>query len=107
MNRDNGDASRPGAAERPVQVPDANAPPAAAERGDRKAGLPGLVRCGRAVCGDLAQAERREGWLANGLGAYAAGTLAGSLTRRYHGLLIAPLEPPSAGAWCSPRPTRP
>ncbi len=56
--------------------------------------LPDLVRFGRAICGDLAQAERREWWLANGLGAYAAGTVAGSLTRRYHGLLIAPLDPP-------------
>lgn len=52
------------------------------------------IRFGRAVCGDLTQAERREWWLANGLGAYAAGTVAGSLTRRYHGLLVAPVEPP-------------
>ncbi|MCW2244050.1 amylo-alpha-1,6-glucosidase [Azospirillum canadense] len=52
------------------------------------------IRFGRAVCGDLTQAERREWWLANGLGAYAAGTIAGSLTRRYHGLLVAPVEPP-------------
>jgi predicted glycogen debranching enzyme len=52
------------------------------------------VRFGRAICGDLAQTERREWWLANGRGAYAAGTVAGTLTRRYHGLLIAPLEPP-------------
>ncbi|MEO8627343.1 MAG: amylo-alpha-1,6-glucosidase, partial [Betaproteobacteria bacterium] len=56
--------------------------------------LPGLIRFGREVCGDLAQAERREWWLANGLGGYAAGTLAGTLTRRYHGLLIAPVQPP-------------
>lgn len=49
---------------------------------------------GRAVCGDLAAAERRE-WLAvNGLGGFASGTIAGSLTRRYHGLLIAALRPP-------------
>ncbi|MBO0735011.1 MAG: glycogen debranching enzyme family protein [Alphaproteobacteria bacterium] len=53
-----------------------------------------MVRFGRAICGDLQQAERREWWLANGLGGYAAGTLAGSLTRRYHGLLIAPVDPP-------------
>lgn len=52
------------------------------------------IRFGRAVCGDLPQAERREWWLANGLGGYAAGTIAGSLTRRYHGLLVAPVEPP-------------
>ncbi|MBA2352852.1 MAG: glycogen debranching enzyme N-terminal domain-containing protein [Burkholderiales bacterium] len=52
------------------------------------------IRFGREICGDLAQAERREWWLANGLGAYAAGTIAGTLTRRYHGLLIAPVNPP-------------
>ena len=57
-------------------------------------GLPDLVAFGRDLCGDLVQAERREWWLANGLGAYAAGTVAGSLTRRYHGLLVAPLTPP-------------
>ncbi len=44
--------------------------------------------------GDLVQAERREWWLSNGRGAYAAGTVAGTLTRRYHGLLIAPMELP-------------
>jgi predicted glycogen debranching enzyme len=56
--------------------------------------VPRLVRFGRAICGDLEAAERREWWLANGLGGYAAGTIAGSLTRRYHGLLIAPVDPP-------------
>ncbi|MGD2081774.1 MAG: amylo-alpha-1,6-glucosidase [Chromatiales bacterium] len=49
---------------------------------------------GREICGELDAAERREWWLADGLGGYASGTLAGSLTRRYHGLLIAPLRPP-------------
>lgn len=52
------------------------------------------VRFGRAICGNLIQAEWREWWLGNGRGAYAAGTIAGTLTRRYHGLLIAPLVPP-------------
>jgi len=60
----------------------------------RKVELPDLIRFGRDICGDLAQAERREWWLANGRGAYAAGTIAGTLTRRYHGLLVAPLDPP-------------
>ena len=55
---------------------------------------PDFIRFGREVCGDIVQAERREWWLANGLGAYASGTVAGTLTRRYHGLLIAPAEPP-------------
>src|SRR5579883_2120927 len=36
-----------------------------------------------------------EEWLVtNGLGGYASGTVAGSLTRRYHGLLIAALQNP-------------
>jgi glycogen debranching enzyme len=52
------------------------------------------IRFGRAVTGELAEAERREWWLANGRGAYAAGTVAGTLTRRYHGLLVAPTAPP-------------
>lgn len=56
--------------------------------------LPDTIRFGREICGDLAQGERREWWLTNGLGGYAAGTVAGTLTRRYHGLLIAPLAPP-------------
>jgi glycogen debranching enzyme len=32
--------------------------------------------------------------VANGLGGYASGTLAGINTRRYHGLLVAALDPP-------------
>ncbi len=49
---------------------------------------------GREICGRLDEAEQREWWLSNGRGAYAAGTVANSLSRRYHGLLIAPLDPP-------------
>ena len=56
--------------------------------------LPNAIRFGREVCGNLAAAERREWWLSNGLGGYASGTIAGTLTRRYHGLLIAPVNPP-------------
>jgi 4-alpha-glucanotransferase len=52
------------------------------------------IRLGRGICNDLGAAERREWWLANGRGGYAGGTVAQSLTRRYHGLLIAPLDPP-------------
>ena len=55
---------------------------------------PQLISFGREICGQLHQAERREWWLANGLGGYAAGNIAGTLNRRYHGLLIAPLELP-------------
>jgi len=36
----------------------------------------------------------REWLLTNGLGGYATGTVAGVLTRRYHGLLIASLPAP-------------
>ena len=56
--------------------------------------MPCRIRFTRAICGDLVQSERREWWIANGLGAYAGGTIAGSLTRRYHGLLIAPIGSP-------------
>lgn len=49
---------------------------------------------GRAACGDLSVAERREWLVTNGIGGYACGTIAGLLTRRYHGLLIAALDPP-------------
>lgn len=51
-----------------------------------------MIRFGRDICTDLVQAERREWWLSNGLGGYAGGTIADSLTRRYHGLLIAPVK---------------
>src|SRR5690606_36214301 len=37
---------------------------------------------------------RREWLVTNGLGGYAAGTVAGVVTRRYHGLLVAALAAP-------------
>ncbi|HEX3178019.1 MAG TPA: amylo-alpha-1,6-glucosidase [Methylomirabilota bacterium] len=49
---------------------------------------------GREVAGDLAAAERREWLCVNGIGGFASGTIAGTQTRRYHGLLIAALDPP-------------
>jgi predicted glycogen debranching enzyme len=52
------------------------------------------IKFGREICGDLAAAESREWLVTNGIGGYASGTVAGSLTRRYHGLLIAALQPP-------------
>jgi predicted glycogen debranching enzyme len=52
------------------------------------------VDFGRPVCGDLLEAERREWLVTNGIGGYASGTIAGTLTRRYHGLLVASLKPP-------------
>ena len=52
------------------------------------------VQFGREVCGNLEIAEAREWLVTNGLGGFASGTVAGTATRRYHGLLIAALEPP-------------
>jgi predicted glycogen debranching enzyme len=52
------------------------------------------VQFGREICGDLAAAESREWLVTNGIGGYASGTVAGSQTRRYHGLLVAALQPP-------------
>ena len=53
-----------------------------------------MLKFGRETCGDLAIAENREWLVTNSIGGYAAGTVAGSLTRRYHGLLVAALKPP-------------
>jgi len=55
---------------------------------------PQVVDFGREICGDLSMAERREWLVTNGIGGFASGTMAGSLTRRYHGLLIAALKRP-------------
>src|ERR1700751_708862 len=52
------------------------------------------VAFGREVCGELPFAEKREWLVTNGIGGYASGTVAGSQTRRYHGLLVAALQPP-------------
>jgi predicted glycogen debranching enzyme len=52
------------------------------------------IEFGREICGDLSTAETREWLVTNGIGGYASGTVAGLLTRRYQGLLIAALNPP-------------
>ncbi len=57
--------------------------------------LLGEVQFGREVCGDLEAAEAREWLVTNGLGGFASGTVAGTATRRYHGLLVAALHPPA------------
>ncbi|TVP63406.1 MAG: glycogen debranching protein [Leptolyngbya sp. LCM1.Bin17] len=49
---------------------------------------------GRDICGDRAAVTQREWLITNGIGGYGCGTLAGVLTRRYHGLLVAALNPP-------------
>ncbi|MEW5956548.1 MAG: amylo-alpha-1,6-glucosidase [Chloroflexota bacterium] len=53
-----------------------------------------LFDYGRDLCNNLAVAEQREWLVTNGIGGYASGTVAGMLTRRYHGLLVAALKPP-------------
>lgn len=53
-----------------------------------------VVDIGREICGDLAAAGSREWLCTNGIGGFASGTVAGLLTRRYHGLLVAALQPP-------------
>src|SRR5256712_11267509 len=52
------------------------------------------ISFGPAICNDLTAAEQREWLVTNGIGGFASGTVAGSATRRYHGLLIAALNPP-------------
>lgn len=42
----------------------------------------------------LSDAESREWLVTNGIGGYGSGTLSGILTRRYHGMLVAALDPP-------------
>lgn len=52
------------------------------------------LRCGEEVCHDLEQSSRLEWLETNGLGGFAAGTVSGIHTRRYHGLLTSALHPP-------------
>src|SRR6266478_5511762 len=52
------------------------------------------ISLGPEICNDLAAAEQREWLVTNGIGGFASGTVAGSATRRYHGLLVAALNPP-------------
>ncbi|GJM63625.1 amylo-alpha-1,6-glucosidase [Persicobacter diffluens] len=52
------------------------------------------IHFGRAVTGNLSVAESNEWLVTNGIGGYASGTIAGSLSRGYHGLLVASLNPP-------------
>ena len=53
-----------------------------------------MIELGPQACGDLEGAAAREWLVADGLGGYAMGTVAGLRTRRYHGLLaVAALLP--------------
>ncbi len=56
--------------------------------------IPAQVQFGREISGDLTAAETREWLVTNGIGGFASGPVCGGMTRRYHGLLIAALQPP-------------
>ncbi|MEW6250194.1 MAG: amylo-alpha-1,6-glucosidase [Planctomycetota bacterium] len=56
--------------------------------------MPGFIHLPDRLCTDPASAIAREWLVTNGIGGFAAGTVAGALTRRYHGLLLAALQPP-------------
>jgi len=66
----------------------------AAQAGAAVAALPAGIEFGREICGDLRAAEQREWLVTNGIGGFASGTIAGLNTRRYHGLLMAAMNPP-------------
>ena len=53
-----------------------------------------MLELGRDITGEFDSAESREWLCTNGIGGFASGTIAGSLARRYHGLLVAALAPP-------------
>lgn len=50
----------------------------------------------REICCNPDESFRREWLVTNGLGGFASGSIAGANTRRYHGILVAALKPPSA-----------
>jgi glycogen debranching enzyme len=56
--------------------------------------LPSSIVFGRETCCLLDAASDREWLVTNGIGGFASGTVAGVITRRYHGLLVAALKPP-------------
>jgi len=58
-------------------------------------GLSQAITFGSEITGDLARAEEREWLITNGLGSYGSGTVAGTRTRAYHGLLMAALRAPA------------
>jgi predicted glycogen debranching enzyme len=60
----------------------------------REARGPAPIFVAREVCTDFAASSRREWLETNGTGGFAMGTVSGANTRRYHGLLVASLQPP-------------
>jgi len=56
--------------------------------------IPGCITVAGETCRDHTRSSRLEWLETNGSGGFAMGTVAGTSTRRYHGLLVAPLRPP-------------
>src|SRR5688572_23104774 len=54
-----------------------------------------LLKIAGDVRRDPEEGLSREWLVANGTGGYASGTVGGAATRRYHGLLVAALTPPT------------
>lgn len=55
-----------------------------------------LLKLGHVDCGNFERSVEREWLITNGIGGFASGTVCDTPTRRYHGLLVAALEPPTA-----------
>ncbi len=53
-----------------------------------------MFRLGRGTVASAENSTNHEWLVTNGIGGFASGTLSGVLTRRYHGLLVAALQPP-------------
>jgi len=53
-----------------------------------------MIILDEAICRNYSDSSRREWLETNGLGSFASGTVSGANTRRYHGLLVASLQPP-------------
>src|SRR5690242_20441054 len=53
-----------------------------------------MIRFGEDICGNLETGSAREWLETNGLGGFASSTVIGMNTRRYHGLLVAAVQPP-------------
>jgi predicted glycogen debranching enzyme len=53
-----------------------------------------MIRFGEKVTKDYARSSGLEWLLTNGLGGYASSSVSGANTRRYHGLLVAAIDPP-------------
>ncbi|MGR8979849.1 MAG: amylo-alpha-1,6-glucosidase [Gammaproteobacteria bacterium] len=53
-------------------------------------------KLGRSDCGIFERAVEREWLITNGIGGFACSTICETNTRRYHGLLMAALDPPAA-----------